>query len=123
MRLDLVTLPNAVHRGFAYPLGLSHRPTTPMRGSPRMSLQGPLDDGGDFVQGIPGLAAPPRSHLPQTIRTFLGESTPPQGCSLRADLQILANLSVLTSVRRGQNDTAALGHLLGSPVGGDPTFQ
>src|SRR5204863_7312051 len=46
MRLDLMTLPNPIHRGLAHTMLFGHGTTTPVSGSSRTTLKTGVDDGG-----------------------------------------------------------------------------
>ena len=64
MGFQIMGLPDLVHGGLAEPLTPGHRPATPMCHSRRLGLQGRLDDGGDLVEVIGGLASASRRNLP-----------------------------------------------------------
>src|SRR5262249_37283284 len=94
MRLDLMALPDPIHRRLAHPGHRGHRPATPMRGSLRTTLQTRLDDGRDFVCRVMWLASTALSHLPQAIGPFPTEASAPERDGFEIHLQLLGDFLV-----------------------------
>ena len=123
MRLQMMTLPNPVDRGFANALCLTHGPATPMRGAFGAGLQGGVDDGFNLLSVIHWLAPASLGHLPQTIGACFAEPLPPQGDGLVVDFQVCGDDLVLLALCGCEHNPAALRHLLRRTMGGDPASQ
>src|SRR5689334_16039350 len=94
MWLDLMTLPNAIDRGFAHAVFFSHRTATPMSGTCRASFQCGFDYSGNLVFRVSWLASPPRSYFPQTVGAFISEARTPKRYGLEIDLQLISYVFV-----------------------------
>lgn len=123
MRLDLMALPDPIHRRLAHARPLGHRTTTPMRGTLRTTLQTRIDDGGDFVRRVLRLSPTALGNLPQAIGPFLTEASAPERDGFEIHLQLLGDFLVLATVRGGQNDSTPLAHLLRRGVSIDPLCE
>jgi len=123
MWLQIVGSPDIVDRRLADALVLGHRPATPVGHSSRFSLQGCIDDGGDFFDRIDGLPAPAWSHVPKAIQSLVGEALPPQNHRVPVHRQLLRNSDIGPAHSGGEHDTAAQRHLLRSAVSPDPLLE
>ena len=123
MRLDLMALPDPIHRRLAHARPLGHRPATPMRGTLWTTLQTRLDDGSDFVRRVLRLSSTALGYLPQAIGPVLTETSAPERDAFEIHLQLLGDFLVLATVRGGQNDSTSLAHLLRSGVSIDPLCE
>ena len=67
MGLEMVGMPDVVDGGLADSLVFGHGAATPMRHSFGLGLQGGIDNGGDLVAVIAGLASASGGDLPESV--------------------------------------------------------
>ena len=116
VRLEAVALPDAVHGGFAYTLGLGHRAAAPVGCSRWLGLNRGVHDFFDLPGGEARLAAAARRDFPQAIRPLRQEASAPQRHRLEVDAKLRRDRLVLLAAARSQDDLAALGDLLGALI-------
>ena len=85
-----------------------------------LGLQGGVDNGGDLVTVIAGLATASGGDLPESVEALLGETLAPQNDGFAVHRQLLGNGDIGETLAASQHDAAAQGHLLGGAMGGDP---
>jgi hypothetical protein len=104
---------------------VGHRAQTPflLRHAPWLAGQCGPDDRLDLVGRVGGLAATPRSNLPQAFRASLGKTRALQCHGLHIDRYCGRNPKVRLAGRSGQHDPATQRHLLRRRVRSHPLLQ
>jgi hypothetical protein len=119
----MMTLPDPVDRGLADTLRAAQGPATPLGRAFRAGLQSGVDDRLDLLRVIDGLAPASCGDFPQAVGAFLTEAPPPKGHRLIINRQVGGDGFVLSPLRGGQDNPAALRDLLGRAMGCNPTFK
>ena len=123
MRLEIVQLPQPIHRILAHPLRVCHGPATPMCRARRLALQRRLNEAvprGSIVSGFPSSARAifQTSPMPPLVH--------PLGPQLHRDpihFKPLGNRHIALTGQRSQNNPAAQRHLLRCAVRRLPTLK
>src|SRR5450631_1583569 len=123
MRLDVMQLPQAVHRVLADPLRLRHEPATPMRHASRLALQRRFNDPASLGLSVVRLASPARRDLPHLPNPPLVNALAPQLHGRPIHFKLLGNRDIVLTRQRSQNNPAAQRHLLRGAVGGLPLLK
>src|SRR5271168_4356849 len=123
MRLDVMQLPQAVHRVLADPLCLGHQPAAPMGHAGRLALQRGLYDPVLLGLIVTGLTSSARGYLPHLPNPPLVDALAPQLYGRPAHFKLLGQRHIVLTPQRSQNNPAAQRYLLRSTVRGCPLLQ
>src|SRR6266496_4020247 len=112
MRLEIVALPDVVHRRLTDVLSFGHQPATPLRHSLGLAAQRGIHNRLNLLRSISWFATAPGSYFPQAVQPFPLKARPPEHYRLAINLQSCRDLIGGLPFGSGQRDTAPQGNLL-----------
>ena len=121
--LEPVSLPDALHRGLAQPLGLGHSAGAPMGRSGGLCLGSGLHDLVHALGAIGDPSAPAWSDLGEGARATLHEASAPEDDGGTTDVQFSGNPAIRKAIGGKEGNPGPEGDALGSVLGTDPGFQ